>query len=151
MTIKKSSTPMQIKKSFDELFNSFTKEELIEQEARLLAFCFLSVIENALEAQKMSKKLLAEKVGTSASYITQLFRGDRLPNFSILSKIKDVLGIEFEVKAKEVQVVADNMTFEFPELERQFGFVSLYTNLKPNYGKRSEGVLKAEYNEGKAA
>ena len=40
MTTRKSSTPIQIKEAFDELFNSFSDEELIEQEARLLSFYF---------------------------------------------------------------------------------------------------------------
>ncbi|MGB4400099.1 MAG: helix-turn-helix transcriptional regulator [Daejeonella sp.] len=96
-------TPNQIKNSFDELFNSFTDEELLDQEARLLSFRFLSEIESAMEQQKMSKKLLADKVNTSASYITQLFRGDRLLNFNILAKMQRVLGLKFEIIRKEDQ------------------------------------------------
>ncbi|WP_424290650.1 helix-turn-helix domain-containing protein [Daejeonella sp.] len=103
MTTRKSLTPNQIKNSFDELFNSFTDEELLDQEARLLSFRFLSEIESAMEQQKMSKKLLADKVNTSASYITQLFRGDRLLNFNILAKMQRVLGLKFEIIRKEDQ------------------------------------------------
>lgn len=102
MTTRKSLTPIQIKKSFDELLSSFSEEELIEQEARLLSFQFLSEIEMAMKRQGMSKKTLAEKVNTSASYITQLFRGDRLPNFNILARIQGALGLRFEIKGIEV-------------------------------------------------
>ncbi|MEJ7694022.1 helix-turn-helix transcriptional regulator [Daejeonella sp.] len=102
MTTRKSSTPNQIKNSFDELLSSFTDEELLEQEARLLSFHFLSEIESAMEKQRMSKKVLAEKVNTSASYITQLFRGDRLLNFNILAKIQRALGLNFEIIGKEI-------------------------------------------------
>jgi ribosome-binding protein aMBF1 (putative translation factor) len=102
MTTRKSLTPIQIKKSFDEVFSSFSEEELIEQEARLLSFHFLSEIEMAMKRQGMSKKTLAEKVNTSASYITQLFRGDRLPNFNILARIQGALGLRFEIKGIEV-------------------------------------------------
>lgn len=102
MTTRKSLTPIQIKKSFDELLSSFSEEELIEQEARLLSFQFLSEIEMAMKRQGMSKKTLAAKVNTSASYITQLFRGDRLLNFNILARIQAALGLSFEIKGIEV-------------------------------------------------
>lgn len=150
MTTRKSSTPVQIKEAFDELFKSFTDEELIDQEARLLSFRFLSEIEAAMEKQKMSKKLLAEKVNTSASYITQLFRGDRLPNFNILAKIQKALGLNFEIKGKETYSVSIKKEFDFPELESYYGFYGIYKNLKPDYG-RSIGRVKGEYNEGKVA
>jgi transcriptional regulator with XRE-family HTH domain len=150
MTTRKSSTPIQIKKSFDQLFSNFSDEELLEQEARLLSFHFLSEIETAMEKQRISKKLLAEKVNTSASYITQLFRGDRLPNLNILAKIQRALNLKFDIKAKES--LSDNLTkeFDFPELEKDFGFYGIYKNLEPDYD-RSFGRFKAEYNEGKVA
>lgn len=151
MTTKKLPTPKQIKESFDELFNSFTKEELIDQEARLLSFHYLSAIETALEVQNLSKKALAEMVGTSPSYISQLFQGDRLPNFTILAKIQNALNLKFEIKAKASTLEAANLEFDFPEVEEKYGFYGYNTNLKPDYGKHQEGLLKGEYNEQSAA
>ncbi len=112
MITRKSSTPIQIKESFDELFNSFNEQELLDQEARLLSFHFLSEIESAMEKQKMSKKILAEKVNTSASYITRLFRGDRLLNFNILAKMQRALGIKFDIKGKEIHSSYSKKEFE---------------------------------------
>lgn len=151
MTTKKSSTPAEIKRSFDELFNSFTKEELIDQEARLLAFHFLSEVEHALEQQGLNKKALAERIGTSASYITQLFRGDRLPNFTILARIQEALSLKFEVKAKETIADISKTKFEFPEVENPYGFVGVYKNLTPDYGKHTSPALRVDYNEQKIA
>ncbi|WP_276362773.1 helix-turn-helix domain-containing protein [Daejeonella sp. H1SJ63] len=150
MTTRKSSTPNQIKTSFDQLFNNFTDEELLEQEARLLSFQFLSEIESAMEKQRMSKKDLAEKVNTSASYITQLFRGDRLANFNILAKIQRALDLKFEIIGKEIHSQTSKIGFDFPELEMDYGFYGVYKNLKPDYS-RSIDRFKAEYNEGKVA
>jgi ribosome-binding protein aMBF1 (putative translation factor) len=150
MTTRKSSTQNQIKSSFDELFKSFTDEELLEQEARLLSFQFLSEIESAMERQRMSKKELAEKVNTSASYITQLFRGDRLANFNILAKIQRALDLKFEIIGKETHLQTSKIGFDFPELEMDYGFHGVYKNLKPDYS-RSMDRFKAEYNEGKVA
>lgn len=150
MTTRKSSTTLEIKNSFDDFFNSYSKEELLEQEARLLSFHFLSGVEQALEQQRISKKLLAEKVGTSASYITQLFRGDRLPNFYILAKMQDALGLKFEIKVQDVAVGNEKTEFEFPEIQDQHGFW-VFKNIKPDYEKPSVADFKGDYNEAKVA
>ncbi|KAB2869469.1 MAG: helix-turn-helix transcriptional regulator [Bacteroidales bacterium] len=89
--------PNEIKTKFDELLNSTTPEEQFEHEAQLLAFKFLSIIDAEMEAQNISKKALAEKVGTSQSFITQLFRGDRKPNWTILAKMQKELGLQFTI------------------------------------------------------
>lgn len=93
--------PNEIKTKFDELFNSITPEEQIEHEAQLLAFRFLSIIDAEMEAQNISKKALAERVGTSQSFITQLFRGDRKPNWTILAKMQKALGLQFTVSTHD--------------------------------------------------
>ncbi len=93
----KSLTPKNIKRSFDKLFET-SEEQALEHDAKLLSFKYLSEIEEILETEEISKKLLAKKIGTSASYITQLFRGDRLLNLSTLAKIQKALNIKFEIK-----------------------------------------------------
>ncbi|MBK7426268.1 MAG: helix-turn-helix transcriptional regulator [Saprospiraceae bacterium] len=81
-------------------FNQLPKAEKLENRASLLSLIFMSWIDNEMEKQNMSKKELALKVGTSASYITQLFRGDKKPNWNILAKMEDALGIEFSINIK---------------------------------------------------
>ncbi len=87
----------RIKEAFDELFNNRTEEEKIWTESRLLMFRFLSIIETKCEELGWTRKELASKVGTSASYITQLFRGDKLVNMITLAKFQKALGIEFDI------------------------------------------------------
>lgn len=96
----KLNTPEKIKKAFDDLFSTITPEEQTDHEAQLLAFRFLSIIDAEMERQDVNKKALAEKVGTSQSYITQLFRGDRRPNWTILAKMQKELGITFTVSTQ---------------------------------------------------
>jgi transcriptional regulator with XRE-family HTH domain len=43
-----------------------------------------------------------EEIGTSASYLTQLFRGDRLLNFRTIAKIEAALNIEFKIQEVSV-------------------------------------------------
>ena len=97
----KSQNPFDIKESFDQIFNSFTSEEKNENDARLIMFRFLDIIERRSEMLGLNRKQLAEKVGTSASYITQLFRGDKLINMPTLAKFQTALGIKFDIAEKQ--------------------------------------------------
>ena len=87
-----------IKDAFNKLFNERTPEEQLASEARLLSFRFLDIIERKYKQEGLSRKELAMMVGTSPSYMTQLFRGDKLLNLPMLAKLKQALNIEFEIK-----------------------------------------------------
>ena len=94
-------TPNDIKKAFDELFDTITPEEQIEHDAQLLAFSFLSIIDNEMKKKNINRKELALKTGTSQAYITQLFRGNRKPNLNILARMQKAVEIEFVVSTKD--------------------------------------------------
>ena len=66
----------------------------------LIMFRFLDIVERKREEFGWSRKELAKAVGTSASYITQLMRGDKLINVSILAKFQNALKFEFEISEK---------------------------------------------------
>ncbi len=87
----------EMQNEFDSIFNFENKEDKWEVEAKILASKFLSIIQKELEKNDGNRKELAESIGTSASYITQLFRGNKYPNFLTLAKIKDVLNIDFNI------------------------------------------------------
>lgn len=74
-----------------------TEEEQINLDEYILMAKYLSEIENILIEKSLTKKALANKIGTSPSYLTQVFRGDKPLNFKTLAKIKTVLNIHFEV------------------------------------------------------
>lgn len=97
----KLKTNEEVKNAFDQLFNQLSEQDKLENEANLLMFRFLSIIETKCEELGWNRKQLAEKVGTSASYITQLFRGDKLVNMTTLAKFQNVLGIVFEIAEKK--------------------------------------------------
>jgi len=73
---------------------------LIEHDAHMLAFRFLGEIQSCQEALGINRKELAKKIGTSASYITQLYRGDKLPNLEILARMAHALGITFNIQSR---------------------------------------------------
>ena len=143
-----SITSEEIKKQFQELLSFKSEEDKIELVTKELVFSFLSEIDKAMERDNISKKELAKLIGTSASYITQLFRGDRTPNFLNIAKMKDALSLDFEIKIKESNFT--KAKFHFPEVEQQGMWV--FKSLKPNYNAPptmdSNNVL---YNEVEAA
>lgn len=95
----------EIKKSFDEIFSfNGNYDDQIENDAHLIMAKFLSEIEKSMAEKKILKKTLAEKIGTSASYLTQLFRGHKLINLITLAKIQKELEIEFNIYATDSNI-----------------------------------------------
>lgn len=58
-----------ILEKFNELFQS-TPEEQDELDAKVLAYSFMSIIEKAMEQKGVNRAELAQRVGTSKSFIT---------------------------------------------------------------------------------
>jgi len=90
----------EILDKFNELFQT-TPEEQEELDAQLLAYSFISIIEEAMEQKGINRAELAQRVGTSKSFITQLFRGDRTPSWKFLAKAAKALELEFVVSTKD--------------------------------------------------
>lgn len=91
-----------IKKEWENLFNEISYEDRVASLADVLALQFLGLVDRKMEMERISKKQLAEKIGTSAAFITQLFRGDRKPNWNTLAKMSMELGLEFKVMTEEL-------------------------------------------------
>ena len=85
---------------FESIFTEKSKEEELEHEAKMIMFRFLNELEKLNPEKPLKKKDLAQAINTSASFITQLYRGDKLINLHTLAKIQDAYNITFEIKAK---------------------------------------------------
>lgn len=85
---------------FENLFAFKTKKEEIEHEAKMIMFRFFSELEKINIENPVKKKELAQALKTSASYITQLYQGDKLINLLTLAKIQEAFDITFDIKAK---------------------------------------------------
>lgn len=107
---------------FESLFTFKSKKEEIEHEAKMIMFRFLSELEKINSERPIKKKDLAQAIKTSASYITQLYQGDKLINLLTLAKIQDVYNITFDIKAKH--------NFEDYKEEIEKSYKSIPTNSK---------------------
>ena len=85
---------------FENFFSFKSKKEEIEHEAKMIMFRFFSELEKINSENPIKKKELAQTLKTSASYITQLYQGDKLINLLTLAKIQEAYDITFDIKAK---------------------------------------------------
>lgn len=88
-----------VAKGFETLFEFDLKEAELEHEAKMIMFRFLSELERLHENQPLAKKSIAESIGTSPSFITQIFQGDKLINLMTLAKLQEAYNFTFEIKA----------------------------------------------------
>lgn len=93
------NTKSEIQKAFYNAFLSIDSKEELEHDTKMLMYRFLSEIERLSEEKVINRKELARLIGTSASYITQLFRGNKILNLETIAKFQKVFDINFEIKA----------------------------------------------------
>lgn len=96
-----------------DLLEGFSDEEKLEARGELLALHFMTYINHKMEQKGITKKELAEMVGTSPSYITQLFRGDKTPNWKMIAKMERALEISFKIGCEGLDVE------RLPEVEKK--------------------------------
>lgn len=133
-------SPEEIKNSFDLLFNSLTEQEQIDNDAKLLMFRFLDIVERKCDRLGWTRKQLAEKVGTSASYITQLYRGDKLVNMHTLAKLQKALDLKFQVSYTEAY---EQTTKSYMPIMEEKGMWVFHPFDKPDYNA-NEDIPKYE-------
>lgn len=88
-----------INPEFDSLFKFESEKDELKHDAKLLMFRFLSEIERISEDGVLQKKHFASALKTSASFITQLFKGDKIANLITLAKLQKKFNVVFEVRA----------------------------------------------------
>lgn len=102
-SLKNLKNKKAIQKAFQDLLEPASREEKLEMETLMLSTKFLSEIERVCQNNKILKKELAGMIGTSPSFITQLFRGSKIVNLETIAKIQLELGISFDIKLAEAQ------------------------------------------------
>ena len=135
-----SMSKQEIQNAFNDLFTFKDEKEEIKHKAHMLGFQFLSEIERISEDRGLKKKDFAKIIGTSPSYITQLFRGDKLVNLETLAKFAKGLNIDFDIKIKEKSISFDieanyGKMFQVTKNERKsiLLFPSSYDSTKSNH------------------
>jgi transcriptional regulator with XRE-family HTH domain len=116
MSPKNLKDPKAVKAAFANLLNDFTEEELLEMEALAIGHAYLSEAQRVMDERNMLRKHLAEKMNVSASFLTQLFRGDRPVSDYHKAQLQRVLGVRFEVKAVDMAGRTGTGEFNYPQV-----------------------------------
>src|SRR3990167_5581532 len=66
---------------------------------KTLHFDFMQEIERLMGSHKMTSKELAGKLGVSQSFVSQLFKGNKLLNLTVLHRIQKVFDIRFRLES----------------------------------------------------
>jgi transcriptional regulator with XRE-family HTH domain len=90
----------EIETAFKTMLSFDNEQDQLELDAKIIMAKFLEKVQEISTQKGLKKKDLAEKIGTSASYITQLYRGHKLLNLMTLAKLQRALEIEFDVAIK---------------------------------------------------
>ena len=137
------NTKKEIKDAFESAFSSIDAKEDLEHNARMIMYRFLSEVERISDEKKLKRKELAALMGTSASYITQLFRGNKLINMETIAKFQLLFDVTFEIKAipNKVEDVFKGLNVEkiYESQKPTQGFWA-YHNFNPSYRKESNQV-----------
>ena len=89
-----------INPNYEHLFSFSDDEERIVHNAQMISYNILSEVERLCIEKKIKKKDLAELMGISRSYITQLFTGKKSINTYTMAKFEDILNMRFEIRLK---------------------------------------------------
>ncbi|WMJ72151.1 hypothetical protein RCC89_03055 [Cytophagaceae bacterium ABcell3] len=130
-----------VSKEFEDIFVFNSKEEELEFDAQVLMFKFLEGVERSFaNGPKFKKKYLAEALGKSTSFISQLYSGDKLINLLSLAKIQKSFNITFEVNAhvnsQDYKEVTEQMKLKSIPNEPEGFWV--WKNQKPDYSESDD-------------
>ena len=88
-----------MKAAFTEALNDFSEEEVLELEALAIGHAYLSEAQRIMDERGMLRKDLAEAMNVSASFLTQLFRGDRPVSDYHKAQLARVFSIQWKLNA----------------------------------------------------
>ncbi len=85
-------------KDFLALLIPKTENEKLEFEAKMIQLDFISRLQELMKYRNIkSKKELAELLGTSPSFISQIFSGEKLINLKHIAKIQKALNVKYAI------------------------------------------------------
>lgn len=126
--------------AFEGLFNNFEND--YENEAKVIASKILSEISEIADNKDLNRKNVADLIGTSASYLTQLYRGNKILNFVTLAKLKNKLNLNIDIR------ITSN---DYNELRNEFNYKSYSKEVNVGGLKQNWMVLSNLSSDGREA
>ena len=104
----KNKKNMKVEDALKIALTPVDNEEKIEFDAMKIQLAFLFKVMDIMDKRGMSKKDLAEKMGTSKSFVTQLFSTTKFLNMKTIAKLQQILDIRVEMNPVEKKTVASS-------------------------------------------
>jgi transcriptional regulator with XRE-family HTH domain len=130
-----SSLNDELQKKLSDSFSSIDNNADLNFEARMIMYRFLSEVEKLSEEKNLNRKELATLIGTSASYITQLFRGHKLINLETIAKLQKVFNVTFEINAISLDVSTSYKNLDISNLNKDVEGLWVFHKFSPQYNK----------------
>jgi len=136
-----------IENSFNDIFKFDNEQDQLEVDAKVLASKFLSKVQEEADNKNINRKELAKLIGTSPSYLTQLFRGHKLLNLLTVVKLQKVLEMEFDISLKNETKYSNSLNKEniaqylnnwYEENKAKGDYIKIMRNFSNNKSKDIE-------------
>jgi len=130
-------------------FNKLESQFKVRLNALVLQDRFMSEVDVLMEQHNLNKKKLAQKLGVSSSFITQVFKGKKFMNFSILAKLQEIFNIEFKIQAvSKTEIERDTKLycsdyFKYSLIKKEISGIS-HQVIKPSYNNFPEPDVESE-------
>jgi transcriptional regulator with XRE-family HTH domain len=121
-----------IVRQFEKLLAFKTEDEKLSFEATKIHLDFMALLSDVMEEHGISRSELSLKLGTSPSYVTQLFNGDKLVNLVFVAKIQRIFKIGFSLIPSKV----DSFGKTFREDLRKRGYQSYRVSAHPELDEK---------------
>lgn len=130
------NTNIQYEGEFKELFGFENEDERIDFVSDLISFQILAEIRKYLETHSQSKKFikaeLADILGKSRPYVTQLYSGDKFISRKLLATFLVKTGTELSLKIEPARIqnvnTADDYSREIDFMDHLFHEPQLYAS-----------------------
>lgn len=151
MSPKNLKDPKAVKAAFTSVLNDFNEEELLEMEALAIGHAYLSEAQRIMDERDMLRKELAEKMKVSASFLTQLFRGDRPVSDYHKAQLQRILGVRFEVQVFDTEGRTVSGEFNYPEVAEDNYMMAWHKVSGGFKAAKNEPTPKVDYYESAAS
>lgn len=93
----KQSKDLLISDELKEVFNGLDLDS-VDFESRFNSLKFMGELKTLLDNNKVSYQECANMIGVSASYLSQLFYGNRKVNMDFMTKVAIAFGVQLQIK-----------------------------------------------------
>ncbi len=111
MNVREIKQEDNLLETVNELLKFDSEDERIEFKAIAIQLDILAEVSKLMIHDNITRKELADKLGKSKSFVSQLFSGDKLLNLKMIAKLQEIFNAKFESSFKDYSVYTKKTNF----------------------------------------